>query len=301
MEAVKLFRKQKSNGLTKLQKLRIAAVSMASVFFVYLFLMPFNYALYDTLLFPLPDFRTPDLSSEIEHLRNSGITVEDVYFPSANGKQLHGMFFSRPNSKRTFLFSHGRGNNIFIQLPKVRQLVNYDAAVFMYDYQGFGRSHGRPTVTGACEDALAAYDYVSKRQANLSHNNIIGIGESFGAGVTAWLSQRRNLSGTVMLSGFSSLPQAGKDKLFWLNLYPDLCFPKERNLDNVAVLRAEHPPVLIVHGRGDRTISFNHSLDLFSQAKGAKKFLELPGGHCTWGSGREFPDTLRSFIKEYSL
>ena len=67
----------------------------------------------------------------------------------------------------------------------------------MYDYQGFGKSQGRPSVECACEDALAAYDYLVNTE-KFDNNCIIGVGQSFGSGVTGQLALHRKLAGVIM-------------------------------------------------------------------------------------------------------
>lgn len=274
-------------------------VAILSLLATYAFFMPLNDAIYDILLFPFPDPITDDLSAQLKAVKDSGVSVSEAYFKSANGNVLHGIYFKLPNSKRTFLFSHGRGNNIFTQVEKARQYLSCGGSFFMYDYQGFGRSQGRPSVTKSCQDALAAYDYLVNTE-KVPKEHIIAVGESFGSGVSTWLSERRQLAALVVHSGFTSLRQAGRDHIFWLRMYPDWLFPREM-LDNEAILKKAHPPLLIVHGKADQTISCQHADQLFQSSIAPKDILLLPGGHCTCGTGTEFVDTLKKFISSNRL
>lgn len=189
---------------------------------------------------------------------------------------------------------------MYIQLAKARSLCACGGSVFMYDYQGFGNSQGRPTVQGACDDALAAYDYLrdlEKRDAK----DIIAVGQSFGSGVTGQLALNRKLAGVIMLSGFSSLVSAGRNTLPWLKLYPASIFPPQIALDNGAVFGKLHLPLLIVHGTTDRIISYHEAQKLFAKASDPKKLLLLPEGHSSFGKGNQFAIAVKDFLRENSL
>lgn len=265
----------------------------------YIFFAPFNWPFYELILFPFPDPRTPDISQPVNELTACGAKFREVTFPSANGRMLHALFFELPNTKRVFLFSHGKGNNIYGQVRKARQYLACGGSFLMYDYQGFGRSAGHMSISGAVQDGVSAYDYLTNVE-HRSSKDIIAVGESFGSGVTCQLAQKRPISAIILHSGFSSLSQAGKDVLCWLYLYPK-CWWTQEDLDNLSVLQKSHPPLLIIHGKRDQCISRSHADQLYAAAKEPKELLILPGGHSTYGRGNEFGGCVKSFIQRYNL
>jgi uncharacterized protein len=264
-----------------------------------LFLSPANHWLYEVLIFPCPDPRTPDISADLQQLKKSSFSCREVVFPSANGKLLHGIFCECPGTRRVLLISHGKGNNMYLLLQKARIMLGCGASVFMYDYQGFGRSQGRPSIEGTCEDGIAAYDYLVKHEQRRG-SDIIAIGESWGSGVTGQLASRRPLAGVIMHSGFSSLPSAGRSRYFWLRFYPDCCFLGQK-MDNVAVFSKPHPPLLIVHGKTDTTIPFQEAERLYEKACTPKSVVWLENGHCCYGKRNEYGLAVRKFLEENAL
>jgi alpha-beta hydrolase superfamily lysophospholipase len=268
---------------------------------LYLFLSPINGPLYDLLMFPIVDPRTPDRTKEFNQLAKMHVTRKDVTFRSANGRKLKGWFFELPGTKRVFLFSHGKGENIFAKLNSAKLLLQCGGSVFMYDYQGYGLSEGKTSITNACNDAVAAYDYLVSKEHRTS-KDIIAFGESFGSGVSSQLLLKRPLAGVIFQSGFSSLLRAGRDRLVWLNAYPDWAFPEYLKLDNAAVFRKPHPPLLIVHGKSDRTVSYANAEDLYRSAVEPKMLLPVADGpHCCFGKGDEFLLCVRSFLNTYKI
>ncbi len=268
---------------------------------LYLFLAPINTPLYELLMFPIVDPRTPDRTKEFARLESLHVKRKDVTFRSANGRKLHGWFFELPGTKRVFLFSHGKGENIYAKLDSAKLLLMCGGSVFMYDYQGYGMSEGKTTVANACNDAVAAYDYLVKKE-HRSGKDIIAFGESFGSGVSSQLALKRPLAGVIFQSGFSSLMRAGRDRLVWLNAYPDWAFPEYIKLDNAAVFSKPHPPLLIVHGKCDRLVSFANAEDLYQHAIEPKTLLTVADGpHCCFGKRDEFLLSVRTFLNQNKI
>ncbi len=285
--------------MKSLSRAKTVALIATVIAFLYVFLSPFNSPLYELIMFPCPDFRTPDVSKMLISLRPYGIDASEIEFKSLNGKVLRGLFLEKKGSKRVFLFSHTKGNNAYFQIEKARCMCAFNASVFLYDYQGFGKSEGRMSVNNSCDDALAAYDYLQKVR-NYSAENIIAVGQSYGSGVSGQLCKRRKLAAVIMLSGFSSLSSAGKKSLLWLQAYPDAAFPKQ-DLDNVEVFSKPHPPLLIVHGDQDRVISVEEAKRLFAKAIEPKQLLILRGGHCSFGDGADFAVCVSDFLKKHGI
>lgn len=286
-------------NLKNLSREKLIALSAIIAAFLYIFFSPLNWTLYELILFPCPDFRTPDVNSKLHDMTKFGINASEVEFRSLNGRTLHGIYLSNSRSKRVFLFNHTKGNNIYAQLEKARCLCVFDASVLLYDYQGFGRSEGRMSVEASCDDAIAAYDYLVKEK-HFAANKIIAVGQSFGSGVTGYLCTRRELAGVIMLSGFSSLLSTGRKTLPWLHAYPDSTFLNHA-MDNTAVFSKSHPPLLIVHGDQDNIIPVEEAHRLYDRAIEPKKLLILHGGHCSFGDGQEFNKCLAAFLAKYRI
>ena len=153
----------------------------------------------------------------------------------------------------------------------------------MYDYEGFGKSTGVPNLQNVCDDGVAAFDYLTK-QKRIRAIDIILYGESLGTGVSCQISKQRQAGGIILQSGFASLILAGREKLPFLHLYPDASFPTP-NMDSTAILRSPHPPLLIIHGMKDSTLSYKNSEVLMAEAAPPKTLVLLPDatheGICT--------------------
>lgn len=258
------------NLLTKTPLAGVAALGA-----LYLVLSPrVAVPVYKPVLFK-PD-KYPNGEYHIESL--TGIKREDVFFPSTNGKTLHGWFFETPGADKTILFSHGNGGNLATRTGLVSALLETGASVFIYDYQGYGRSEGSPNVKRICQDGLSAYRFLTK-EVGLDSRDIVNYGESLGSGVASYLARQVPTAALVLQSGFCSLARIGKEHVPLLHMYPDWLFPQPE-LNNLKTVTGKHQPLLIIHGMNDETVPFAHGQELFAEASEPKRFAVLPNaGH----------------------
>lgn len=206
----------------------------------------------------------------------AGVPREGCYFPSVNGKKLHAWYFPVPNARGVVLISHGNGGNLTWRVPLFEMFIRSNVSVFIYDYQGYGNSEGSPTVENICDDGMAAYDFLVQKK-NVDPSKLFLYGESLGGGVACYVAARKPSAGMILQSTFSSLPHIAAQKFLHLKLYPRFFFPSNA-LDNLAVLKNPHPPLLIVHGKSDRIIPESEAELLFQGACEPKKIVRIAGG-----------------------
>lgn len=232
----------------------------------------------------------------------NGMKIEDVYFSSKNGCRLNGLFISHPASARVVLFNHGNAGNLTHRASKLAGLLSLGLSVFIYDYQGYGKSEGIPSLSGVIEDAEAAFDYLRKERDYASEQIII-YGESIGAAVAGRLSKLRSCAALILESPFISLEYLAKELLPILNVYPSFLFPSP-HLDNLDIVKTEHPPLLIIAGEKDSLVPCTHGKQLFKQALEPKTLALLPNnGHndiCILDT-EGYSACLDKFLKEYEL
>jgi hypothetical protein len=207
-----------------------------------------------------------------------GVKRQDVFFPSANGKRLHAWLFKHPYSRATILVSHGNAGNLSYRIGLISLLLKAGASVMVYDYQGYGRSEGSPSLAGILEDGRAAYNYLVE-QEQLAGESIVQHGESLGSLVASHLAGTVPCGGVILQSGLASFKRIALEALPFLRLYPAWLFP-DLKLDNAAMFEKAHPPLLLVHGARDDIIPISHSEEIYARALSPKAFTALPdAGH----------------------
>ncbi len=202
---------------------------------------------------------------------------EEVYLPTANGKRIHAYLFNQPGTQYTALISHGNAGNSDYRSLLIANLLQCGLSVMIFDYQGYGKSEGEPTCEGITDDGIAAYDYLV-REKHVAPEAVVLYGESLGCSVAMNTMKHRKVAGVIAQSGFSSLVTAARDRLPWLWLFPASTFPVQ--FDNVAALRGEHPPVLLIHGTKDFMLPVRYAEEMYAGASEPKTLLKLPdAGH----------------------
>ena len=230
--------------------------------------------LYNTVLF------YPDKEQEDLYKINSvaGFNIEDLSFNSPTGKELHGWLLRNPHSDKLILVNHGNAGNISHRAWLAKLLLESGSSVFLYDYQGYGRSKGSPSIAGITQDGLSAFDFAVGK-LGFDPNSIILFGESLGSGVACQIAMVRPSRALILQSPFSSLRNIACEKLPWLRLYPNPLMVSP-DLDNLTALKSYKQPVLIIHGKMDKLVPFYHGERLFHIAGESKKLICLEtAGH----------------------
>ncbi len=228
--------------------------------------------------------------------RELGRAMEDVWFGAGDGIRLNGWFFpANTNSPRrdlAVLFCHGNAGNIGNRLEMCEVLLSTGANLFIFDYRGYGQSHGRPTESGTYVDAEAAYDWL--RTKGFSGTNIVVMGESLGGGVATELCLNRQTGGLILQSTFTSIPDLGVEIFPWLPVR----WLGRVKYETCRKLPRLHVPVLVMHSRTDGLIGYHHAEKNFAAANEPKLFCEIQGGHNEPLAARaQFLDGIEKFLQ----
>jgi alpha-beta hydrolase superfamily lysophospholipase len=197
---------------------------------------------------------------------------EDVFFDAIDGKKLHGWFFQGTTDK-AIIVNHGKTGNITDLERLMFMLLDTGASVFIYDYRGFGRSEGAPSLKVICEDGIKAYEWLVKEK-HFAPKDIVAYGESLGGVVACHLAERTEIGGLILQSAFSSLRKISIENMAVLKYFPETLFPIYGK--NLLTLGRFKKPVLILHGALDQDINIQHSHDLHAAATSNKDFITLP-------------------------
>ncbi len=221
------------------------------------------------------------------------LKYQDVEFESADGTQLHGWFCQRDKPNAIVLFSHGNEGNVAIRAGLLRILMTkLNVSIFIYDYRGYGKSKGVPTIDGALQDARAARAKLCEL-SSIQDSDMILMGDSLGGAFSVQLAAESSPRALVLQSTFSSLREAADQ------LYPELAFLVGRDLlDSKTRIADFSGPLFQSHGDADRTISIRLGKKLFREAKEPKTFFEVAGAdHNDWLT-EGYLQALAEFIKK---
>jgi fermentation-respiration switch protein FrsA (DUF1100 family) len=199
---------------------------------------------------------------------------EDCWFPAVDGIRLHGWYLKHPHPKAALLYVHGNAGNLSHRAAIAMHLRDgLASSVLLFDYRGYGRSEGVPTIEGLLRDARAARDHLAGLE-RIEPKTVVLMGHSLGGGVAVVLAAEDGARGLILESTFSSLREAA------LAHYPRPLVNAlvADRLNSAALIPKYRGPLLQSHGDADRIVPFALGRALFDAAHEPKTFVTLPGG-----------------------
>ena len=117
-----------------------------------------------------------------------GLRFQDVWFTSEDQTRLHGWYCPCDEPRAIVLMAHGNAGNVAVRAPWLQHLqTGLRVTAFMFDYRGYGRSDGVPTVPGVLQDARAARAKL-RELAGVEDSGMLIMGESLGGAVAVQLA-----------------------------------------------------------------------------------------------------------------
>ncbi|MCF6324767.1 MAG: alpha/beta hydrolase [Gammaproteobacteria bacterium] len=216
------------------------------------------------------------------------LEYRDIQFSSQDGTPLHGWMLPAATqpATATVLLMHGNAENISTHLGSVYWLPERGFNVFLFDYRGYGKSAGEPTLVGVHQDAERALEVVLA-QPESDGVPLVLFGQSLGGAIaistTANSAYRARIKGLIIESSFSSYQMIAREALagFWLT-WP-LQWPLSLTISDVyhpgrAIERTKGVPVLVIHGEQDRVVAYHHGETLYRRANEPKQLWSIPAG-----------------------
>ena len=199
-------------------------------------------------------------------------TVEEHWIDTPDGERLHAWYCRAPKPVASGVFCHGNTGNLTISAEVIPHLLDAGFSVLFFDYRGFGRSSGRPSVRGVIADGVtAARFHDTIRPPELP---TVLYGFSLGGGVAAQVILRHPFHGLILQSTFTSLP--GITRVLFprlpLHLFAGNLF------DTLSVLRRLEVPLLVMHGTEDEVIPLEMAHELFAACAASKQIHCVKGG-----------------------
>ena len=221
------------------------------------------------------------------------LKFDDVVFESRDKTRLHGWYCPCEKRRAVILMTHGNAGHVADRAPLLRYLQSKArVAVFIFDYRGYGKSEGTPTVEGVLDDTRAARSQL-RWMASIKDSEMLLMGESLGGAIAVQLAAESAPRGLILQSTFSSLRDVANvhfPALSWL--------VPEGKLNSCSALQRYSGPLLLSHGTADRTIPLPLAEKLFAAGNEPKQFIRIPrADHNNWISD-DYLSHLNGFIEK---
>jgi pimeloyl-ACP methyl ester carboxylesterase len=197
-------------------------------------------------------FIRPDAPGTVARARLASAATE-LTVAGQDGAALNGVLFEQAGARTTILYF---GGNMFHLDQHGDDLLPVLAAcgtnVAVFDYRGYGRSSGKPTVGNMQADALAIFDALQARFPG----RVIVHGQSLGSFMAAHVAATRPVLATVLETTATSVEELVESNIPWY-ASPFVRIEMDASLRQVdnrnAATRLRSPTLVIAAGQDKMT------------------------------------------------
>lgn len=198
--------------------------------------------------------------------------VVDLRFPGPRGRTLHGWYCQAEHPIASALHCHGNSGNLTYSAAVIPHLLSAGISVFLFDYRGFGKSEGVPSLGGVVADAKAA----AREHDRLRPRGVpaLAYGYSLGGAIAARLVSEHRFDGLVLQSTFTNVREMARiqSRRFPLHLISGNFFNTSGILSRLQI------PVMLIHGTEDEVIPVRMARELISACRVAPEVHLIEGG-----------------------
>jgi fermentation-respiration switch protein FrsA (DUF1100 family) len=193
------------------------------------------------------------------------------------------------------LFAHGNAGNLSFWSERMTELQrDYRVSVLIFDYRGYGKSAGKPTVSGVLQDARAAARVLAKK-AGVNESDLVVMGQSLGGAVAVHLAAEIQPRGLILESTFCSFRDVADYHAKWASWL----VPREK-LNSAGQIGKYRGPLLQCHGDIDSVVPFGSGQKLFQAANDPKTFITMRDGDHNSPLSRSYRWKLDDFFEQLS-
>jgi len=171
--------------------------------------------------------------------------VDEMWIETDDGELLHAWYCRAERPIASGLYCHGNTGNLTNTAHVMPHLLDAGINVLLFDYRGFGRSTGFPSLDGIIADGLCAARWHEKIRPKGVPSLLYGF--SLGGAVAAQIIRQHSFDGLVLQSTFTTLPDIARAtfRRLPLHLFAGNFF------DTLSVVRDLRVPLMIIHGTDD--------------------------------------------------
>ena len=199
--------------------------------------------------------------------------IEPVTLSGLDSNQVYGFFARQPAGADgaepnavTVIYNHGRGENINRYWGRMELLWEAGYNIFIYDYEGFGKSEGAPSGKACYADAEAALAYVLARP-DVVDSNVVYYSWSLGSFMACHLAADiRSPRCLILENPMASVSALAKEGMV---LAIPGSFVADADFDNEVRMPKLGCRTLIIYGTVDETaVPERNALVLLDKARG---------------------------------
>jgi uncharacterized protein len=231
-------------------------------------------------------------SNELSSINDKALKskIKSFYLYTPDKVKLNMWYIKAKKEHPTIIFCYGDAGNVSDYQELAKSLTDSGNGLLMFDYRGFGRSTGYTYEKGVYTDLKTVVQYL-KNCENISENQIILWGYSFGGAVVAEMASHEKFKGVILHSTFTNAKDMRVfeiERLFNARnssigdfLVKTLIdpLPLDQKYDTKSKVSKIKSPLLIAHDMPDEVVPVKMSYKLLKLNPKAQAFISKTGSH----------------------
>ncbi|WP_417358972.1 alpha/beta hydrolase [Gallaecimonas pentaromativorans] len=210
----------------------------------------------------------------------AGAVIAPLSLGTPDGATLAGIEMTVEGAKANVVFYAGNGMTINKAKGILAHFAKVPVNLVWFDYRGSGASSqgGELSVDNLKGDALAVFDLA--RQRLPQGLPVLVNGLSMGTLLAPYVASERQVDGIVLDGAIESVPTLVDNMVSWWNkpFVTVTVAPQMAALDNKAILKTLHQPILFLEGEDDTTTPPAMTQRLYEASAAKVKILTLLPG-----------------------
>ena len=204
-----------------------------------------------------------------------GIPVDrttQFWIPTSDGEKLFAWYLRAERPIASAVFCHGNTGNLTNVAHVMPHLLAAGYNVLIFDYRGFGRSTGRPSLHGVIEDGVTAAKFHDAIRPKSLPSILYGY--SLGGAIAAQVIRRHTFDGLILQSTFTTLPELTRF------IYPRIPLHLVAGdfFNTLSIVRKLNIPLLVLHGENDEVVPCAMARALHEACPAAKHLYTVKDG-----------------------
>lgn len=200
--------------------------------------------------------------------------------------------------ERIIIYFHSNYEDLGSTFPLcsyISDKLNINLLSIEFPKYGIYKSKESTSETLLINDANLIFNFLTEI-LEIKEENIIIIGRCVGSGPATYLASRHNILALILISPFKSIKEAVRTMFPKLHLGTFLQSLVKERFNNYDIIRQVTSPILFIHGKMDKIIPYEHSIELIAQCTAPAKMVSP---HYMSHNKFDFEEDLVVHIKEF--
>jgi pimeloyl-ACP methyl ester carboxylesterase len=220
--------------------------------------------------------------------------IQEIFLRTQDDNYISCLYLNNPNAKRIALYFHGNAENIYQNVSVLEKINKCGLSAFGVEYQGYGKSSGRPSEKSIYRDATTCFQYVVD-SLRFKKEDIILIGRSIGSAAACNTAAEQGVCRLVLITPIST----GKEycKAHGLGFFRMVA---GNSFDNIEKCKKITCPIMIVAATDDEVMPSAMVQNLYSSITTMKSIFWVNDAHhndILYRGSDSLWESLGSFVK----